>query len=52
MLLEELKKQYAEVKASRPDEVELIRAYEMIIADMTPILRPASNTSSRFVFGL
>jgi hypothetical protein len=52
MLLEELKKQYAEVKTFRPAEVELIRAYELIIADMTPILRPAGNTSSRFVFGL
>jgi hypothetical protein len=52
MLLEELKKQYAEVKSFRPDEVELIRAYELIIADMSPILRPSSNASSRFVFGL
>ena len=52
MLLDELKKQYAQVKTYRPDEVELIKAYELIIADMSPILRPSSNTSSRFVFGL
>jgi hypothetical protein len=52
MLLEELKKQYSQVKSFRPDEIELIKAYELIIADMSPIIRPTGNTSSRFVFGL
>ena len=50
-MLDELKKQYEHVKAHRPNEVELIKAYELVIADLTP-KEPKKVNSSRFVFGL
>ena len=52
MLIQELQKQYQYVKEHRPNEVELIKAYELVLNDMTPKLRPSSNASSRFVYGL
>jgi hypothetical protein len=52
MLINELQKQYEQVKKHRPNEVELIKAYEMVLNDITPKLRPSSNASSRFVYGL
>ena len=52
MLIQELQKQYQIVKEHRPNEVELIKAYEAVLNDLTPKLRPSSNASSRFVYGL
>lgn len=52
MLIAELQKQYEQVKEHRPTEVELIKAYELVLADLTPKLRPKIYDSSKFVFGL
>lgn len=52
MLIDELKKQYEQVKLHRPGEVDLIHAYEKVIDDLTPHDHPKLYDSSKFVFGL
>lgn len=52
MLIAELQKQYEQVKKERPTETELIKAYELVLVDLTPKLRPKMYDSSRFVIGL